>query len=117
MSLERDILNKMKISTKLFLNSLNHIKEIKAEIRQDIKKIDTNYFTEKPHFFEQYDAIFDEASINALISIINPFIDNITEEQQSMCIFHEYIKDSIDVGLENSQTIFYCKNCYVSKHS
>lgn len=115
MSSERDILNKMKISTEMFLNSLKHINEIKAEIIQDIKKTDNNYFNEHSHFFEQYDTIFDEASIASLTSIINPFIDNITTEQTKMCAVHEYIKDSIDVGLDNSLTIFYCKHCLTSK--
>jgi len=117
MSSERDILNKMKISTKLFLNSLKHINEIKAEIIQDIKNTNNNYFIEHPHFFQQYDAIFDEASIASLTAIINPFIDNITTEQTKMCVVHEYISDSIDIGIDNSQTIYYCKNCLTSKNN
>jgi hypothetical protein len=117
MSSERDILNKMKISTEMFLNSLKQINEIKAEIIQDIKKIDNNYFKEHSHFFEQYDAIFDEGSIASLIFIINPFIDNIKTEQTKMCMVHEYIKDSIDVGQDNSLTIFYCKHCLTSKNN
>jgi len=116
MSAEKDILYKMKITTTMFLNMLKQVKKFKDEIAKDIDlKTDNLYFVENPEIYEQFNDIFDDASIENLTSIIYPFIDKITEERDKICEKHEYIKDVIDIGFEDSQTIYYCKFCRVSK--
>lgn len=118
MASEKEILYKMKITTTMFLNLLKNIKGFKAEIAKDIDlNMDNQYFIENPKIYEQFNSIFDEDSIDNLITIINPFIDEITEEREKICVTHEYIKDVIDIGLDGEQTIHYCKFCRVSKKS
>jgi hypothetical protein len=118
MRYEKEILYKMKIATTMFLNLLIQIKEIKAEIAKDIDlNMDNNYFIEHPSINFQFNDIFDDQSIENLIGIMNPFTKKIVEETEKMCSQHEYIRDSIDIGSDESKTIYYCKHCHVSKKS
>jgi nitrate reductase cytochrome c-type subunit len=117
MSFEQEILNKMKITTTMFLNLLIQIKGITAEISKDIDLNDNNYFIENPSINHQFNDIFDNQSIDNLIAIMNPFINEIVEEQEKICSQHEYVKDSIDIGSDESKTIYYCKHCHVSRKS
>ncbi len=113
---ERDILYKMKMTTTIFLNLLKQIKKTKIEIANDIEYImDNNYFIEKPAINDQFNVIFDDSAIDNLITLITPFSAEILAERDKLCVAHEYIEDSIDKGLEDSQTIYYCKTCHVSR--
>ena len=115
---ERDILYKMKMTTTIFLNLLKQIKKTKIEIANDIEYImDNNYFIEKTDVYDKFNALFDDQSIDNLLSIIDPLVEELARERDRVCENHEYIDDSIDDGPEKSKTIYYCRVCHVSRKS
>ena len=118
MTYETEILYKMEKTTSMFLKLLYQIKSMKSEIINDIDlNMDNNYFIERPSIINQFNDIFDDQSIDNLIGIIDPFIKEILEEGEKLCSQHEYVKDSIDIGSDESKTIYYCKHCHVSRKS
>jgi hypothetical protein len=118
MAAEREIMNKMKTATMMFSNLLNQIKVLKTCISKDIDlNMDNNYFIEKTDINDKFNAFFDDQTIDNLLSIIEPFVDELVTERDRVCENHEYIQDSIDDGPDKSKTIYYCRVCHVSRKS
>ena len=116
---EKEVLYKMKISSTIFLNTIKQIKKYKQQIDKAIKlDMDNNYFIEKKTSYTQFNNVFDIQSIDVMINIIEPLINNILEELEQMCQAHEYIDDHIETGISCiMKKIYYCKVCHVSKKS
>lgn len=118
MAAEREIMYKMKTTTIMFSNLLKQMKGLKTSIAKDIDLLmDNNYFIEKTDINDKFNVIFDDQSIDNLLSIIDPFVYELVRERDRVCENHEYIKDTIDDGPENSKTIYYCRVCHVSRKS
>lgn len=115
MSAEHKILNKMKIVTNMFINTLNDIKKITTEIEQIAKKeIDNdNYYIENHSLYIKFNQTFDTETIEGLlIDVIKPMLNEIEEESIAICENHEYIEDRVETGLEGDMmTIYCCKFC------
>jgi hypothetical protein len=118
MAAEREIMTKMKTTTIMFSNLLTQIKGLKTSIAKDIDlNMDNNYFIEKTDVYDKFNALFDDQSIENLLSIIDPLVEELARERDRVCENHEYIKDSIEDGPEKSKTIYYCRVCHVSRKS
>jgi hypothetical protein len=118
MAAEREIMSKMKTTTTMFANLLKQLRELKHGIAKDIDLLmDNNYFIEKTDINDKFNALFDDQSIDNLLGIIEPFVEELVRERDRVCENHEYIKDSIDDGPEKSKTIYYCRVCHVSRKS
>ena len=118
MAAEREIMSKMKTTTSMFANLLTQLRELKHGIAKDIDLLmDNNYFIEKTDINDKFNALFDDQSIDNLLGIIEPFVEELVRERDRVCENHEYIKDSIDDGPEKSKTIYYCRVCHVSRKS
>lgn len=115
MSAEHEILNKMKIVTNMFINTLKDIKNITTEIEQIAKKeIDNdNYYIENHSLYKKFNETFDTETIEGLlISVMEPLLKEIKEESIGICEKHEYIEDRVETGLEcDMMTIYCCKFC------
>ena len=114
---EKEILYKMKTAAGLFVNILKQVKKLKAEIDKDIHlEMDNNYFVETKTSYKDFNEIFDITSIDEMINIVEPLINNILEERDNVCEKHEYIEDRVETGVEcDMMTIYYCKFCYVTR--
>ena len=118
MAAEREIMTKMKTTTIMFSNLLKQMKGLKTSIAKDIDLLmDNNYFIEKTDINDKFNVIFDDQSIDNLLCIIEPFVEDLVRERDRVCENHEYIKDSIDDGPDRSKTIYYCCVCHVSRKS
>ena len=117
MAAEREILYKMKTTASIFLNTLKQVRKLKEEIDKDIYlEMDNNYFVEKLTSYKDFAEVFDLTSIDEVISIVEPLINDILEERENICEKHEYIEDQVETGVErNMMTIYYCKFCHVSR--
>jgi len=117
MSVEKEILYKMKTTASIFLNTLKQVRNLKAGIDKDIHlEMDNNYFVEKQTSYKDFNEVFDINSIDEVINILEPLINNILEEREKVCEKHEYIEDRVETGVEcDMMTIYYCKFCHVSR--
>ena len=117
MSVEKEILYKMKTTASIFLNTLKQVRKLKEAIDKDIHlEMDNNYFVEKRTSYKDFAEVFDLTSIDEVINILEPLINNILEERDNVCENHEYIEDRVETGVERDMmTIYYCKFCYVSR--
>ena len=116
-AIEKDILYKMKTTANIFLNTLKQVKKLKAEINKDIiLEMDNNYFIENQTSYDQFNEIFDTSSIDDVINILEPLINNIVNEREQICQNHQYIEDRVETGLESDMmTIYCCKFCGVTR--
>uniref|UniRef100_A0A6C0I7Z3 Uncharacterized protein n=1 Tax=viral metagenome TaxID=1070528 RepID=A0A6C0I7Z3_9ZZZZ len=117
MAAEREILYKMKTTASIFLNTLKQVRKLKAEIDKNIElNMDNNYFVEKQTTNKDFNEVFDIKSIDEVINIVEPLIDEIMIEREKICENHEYIEDQVETGIEcNMMTIYYCKFCHVTR--
>lgn len=102
----RDIVDKYRY----FVESMN-IK--KSDIDKMIKNIDNNFFIESPYILEEFNKKIEE--INKSLSQMKTLSNEISDEIDNMCKCHEYIKDTIDIDVERSAEVTYCKHCNISK--
>ena len=112
---EQNILDEINTTAEAFLEAVKILKIKKAEIAKKIDEdINSNYFTEKSKVYRWFNEICNALELGNLIIATEHLIDTIEEEKDKMCECHEYIADVIDIGFEDSQTIYYCKFCLVT---
>ena len=112
---EKNILININTTVYKFLLSLYETKLGISEINLDIKELDNNYFLEeKDNIYGKLMHLFDEDSVKELIQGLTEFNNLVTKKIENMCQ-HEWIEDEIDIDLDRSQRICYCKLCEVSK--
>jgi hypothetical protein len=107
---ETDILLDIYKCSNDFLSQLCKFKFNIKRIKENIDKLDNNYF-EKHNIFPQLTACYNEASIQQLLDLYK----NIVEDKLNNICNHEWTTDYIDTGPESSQQICYCKLCEISK--
>ena len=118
MSPEKEILNKMRIVTDIFLKTLKTVNEITIEIDQYSKReIDNcNCSIENRPVYKIFNETFNITTIENLISLMEPLLTEIENENDNTCEKHEFVEDRIETGLDNDMmTINYCKFCSAFK--
>jgi hypothetical protein len=112
---EVEIVTLMKSLVEDYTHQVEMIKKNKHIIETMAKKIDNNFFVECPYILEEFCKIFNDDSLNKVISQMNNFSNEIDEQMNDICKSHEYINDTIDIGPERTGEITYCKHCNISK--
>jgi len=121
MSAEHDILNKMKTVADMFIQTLKDVKKTTIEIQQIVKnendkKNDDIYYIENHPLYKKFNEVFDIDTLNHLIGIMEPLLNEIEEERVGICDEHEYIEHSVETGVEcDMMTIYCCKFCRAVK--
>lgn len=119
MSAEHMILNKMKLVTDMFIQTLKDVKKTTLEIQQIAKnEIDAdNFYIENHPLYKKFNETFDIEEIEGLIiDIMEPLLNEIDEERIGICEKHEYIEDRVETGVEcDMMTIYCCKFCRAVK--
>ena len=114
MSAEHKLLNKMKIVSEIFVNTLITVKNITEEIEQIAKiEIDNgNCSIENNEVYKKFNEIFETESITYLLSVIDPVVSEIDNEIIKTCEIHDYEEHRVETGLESDMmTIYCCKFC------
>jgi len=115
MESEKYILTDINEMVYKFLLNLYITKTHILEIKKDILNMENNFFLEeKDNIYGQLLTIFDDDAMNDLIHTITLFKQTVVEKIENICQ-HEWVEDEIDVSLDRSQKICYCKLCEISK--
>ena len=112
---EKNILVNINTTVYKFILSLYETKLNISEIKLDIRELNNNYFLEeKDNIYGKLMHLFDEDSVKELIQGLTEFNNLVTKKIENVCQ-HEWIEDEIDIDLDRSQRICYCKWCEISK--
>ena len=115
MDSEKDILFKMNKTLHEFLSQLCKTQLDIINIQKDVQQLPNNYFTEdKDQIYDQILNIFDEQCVNNLMLEIEKCNTIIEDKLMNNCI-HEWINDDVDIDVEKTHRITYCKLCEVTK--
>ena len=113
-SAEHKILNKMKLVSEIFVNTLITVKIITEEIEKLSKiEIDNgNCSIENNEIYKKFNEIFESETISHLIDVVDPVISEIENEIIKTCENHIYEEHRVETGLEGDMmTIYCCKFC------
>jgi archaellum component FlaC len=117
MSKELDILNDIYSN---ICNDIQHIESSKKDIlriKDNIKKLDNNYFETKctSSLLSEYISMFDSVEIcDEVINNLDTLRLFIKNKLNNICN-HEWIHDTVDLKPDMSLNICYCVKCEVSK--
>lgn len=111
---EQTIMRKINTLNNLFLNTIEIIIEETKNIKNDISKFDNNYFIEHPEVISKFHSLFCSNSLYQLKEKIQNFEDIVNTNIINACE-HEWVDDYIDIDLDKSMNITYCKKCETSK--
>ena len=114
---EKNILVNINTTVNKFLLSLYETKLSISEINLNIRNLDNNYFLEeKDNIYGKLMHLFDEEAVKELIQGLTEFNNLVTKKIENAC-HHEWVEDEIDIDLDRSQRICYCKFCEISKRA
>jgi hypothetical protein len=112
---EIEIINEMLELTQSIGNFLQNIQNVKNKILKKIIEIDNNYFTKKSELLSKFNHLFDKLTTNELIDETIDFTNYANDILLTSCHNHEYIDDLIDIDVDRSLKVTYCKICEVTK--
>ena len=115
MATEKEILLSIDKLIDDLLNNIYNAKSNITYVKRAINVLDNNYFIEdKDDVYSQLVNIFDSIAVSDLTRVMTDY-KNIVEHKLNNICQHEWIDDNIDIGLDTSQTITYCRLCELSK--
>lgn len=110
---EVEIATKMKDVVDKYKYFVESMYSKKCDIDKMVKNIDNNFFIESPYILDEFNKNIEE--IHKSLTQIQKLSNEISDEIDTMCKCHEYIKDMVDIDAEKSAEITYCKHCHISK--
>lgn len=113
---EQNIMYKINELNNLFLNTIEIVIEETKNIENDISNIsvDNNYFIDHPEVISKFHSLFSFNSLYQLKEQIQYFEHIVNTNIINTCE-HEWVDDYIDIDLDKSMNITYCKKCETSK--
>lgn len=113
---EQNIMHKINKLNNLFLNTIETVIEQTKTIENDILDIssDNNFFIEHPEVISTFQSLFSFNSLYQLKEQIHHFGDIVNTNIINTCE-HEWVDDYIDIDLDKSMNITYCKKCETTK--
>jgi hypothetical protein len=110
---EFEIVSKMKDIVDRYKYFVDSLQIKKHDVEKMLKNMDNNFFIECPYILEEFNKKMEE--IQKSTQKIQKLSEEISDEIENMCKCHEYISDTIDIDVEKTAEIVYCKHCHVSK--
>ena len=110
---EFEIVSKMKDIVDKYKYFVDSLKIKYQDVQNKAKNIDNNFFIETPYILEEFTKKME--AIQKSACEMQALSEEINDELDNMCKCHEYIKDTIDIDVEKSAEIVYCKHCHISK--
>lgn len=114
MSLEHNILNKINTLSSNLIIALFETRTLLNEIKSDVKRNNNTYFNQNPEIINRLNDILTEEGIKQLSFLLTDY-KNYVQYKATECCNHQWIKDTIDIDPDRSQTIVYCRLCEVSQ--
>lgn len=112
---EIEIVNEMLEFTQSVGNFLKNIQNVKNKILKKITELDNNYFTKNSELLSRFNHLFDKLTTNDLIDETIDFTNYANDILLTSCHNHEYIDDLIDIDVDRSLKVTYCRICEVTK--
>ena len=103
---EIEIVNEIQEMTQSISFFLQNIQTVKNKILKKIIEIDNNYFTKNSELLSKFNHLFDETI---------DFTNYTNDILLTSCHNHEYIDDLIDIDVDRSLKVTYCRICEVTK--
>jgi hypothetical protein len=115
MQTEKDILLNIHTTVYDFTKMLIETKIKLLDITKDINRLDNNFFLEeKDEVHTKLMLIFDTKTMQELTHVLMDY-NNIIKDKLINSCNHEWIDDDIDIGLDKTKSICYCRLCETSK--
>lgn len=112
---ETKILKEMQELSKKMTFCLYNIQNDKTNIFQRIISLNNTYFTKNVEIIEKFNRLFNSSIIDVLLYTFIEFSEYTNEKIINNCCPHEYIDDLIDIDVDRSLKITYCRICEVTK--
>lgn len=110
---EFEIVYKMKDIVDKYKYFVDSLKIKHHDVQNKVNNMDNNFFIECPYILEEFNKKME--AIRKSACEIQTLSEEMNNELENMCKSHEYIKDTIDIDVEKSAEIVYCKHCHISK--
>lgn len=115
MSTEKEILERLNTILTEVTNSIYNAKIDMDNINNSINILENNYFVEDSmQIYCKIQNTLNSKNLEDFINLLINYKYTIEHKINNICE-HEWIEDDIDINLELSQRIVYCKWCQVSK--
>ncbi len=112
---EIEIVNEIQEMTQSISFFLQNIQTVKNKILKKIIEIDNNYFTKNSELLSKFNHLFDKLTTNDVIDETIDFTNYTNNILLTSCHNHEYIDDLIDIDVDRSLKVTYCRICEVTK--